>query len=261
MPISFLHSFKSEWLKKRHSLASWIVVVGAFFTPVIIIIARLVRSAKQATIYSSPDFWFQLWRNSWESMAIFLIPLGIILATSLIVQIEYKNNAWKQLYTTPQSLVTIFFAKLAVILVMLAQFFVLFNIGIYLSAVVPYLLIRAVPYPATPIPVQYFLWENLHYFVDVLPIIALQYLISLRYKNFMVSIGAGFIFWIGALSALSWKFGYVIPYTYGMYNYVRDSPGGRVVLPAVDIHGLAIGYFVIFTAMGLVLYLTKTEKG
>lgn len=259
--MSFIHSFQSEWLKKKRSLASWIVIIGAFFTPVIIIIARIAQHNKLQLIYASDDFWIVLWKSSWESMAIFLLPLGVILSTSLITQIEYKNNTWKQLHTLPLKLTTIFFSKLSVIMVMMLQFFIFFNIAIYLSAVIPYLIISGVTFPKAPIPYLFFLKENTLFFISCLPIIALQYLMSLKYKNFLVSVGFGFIFWVGALASLSWKFGYVIPYTYCMYNYLKDSPGGKVIRPALNIYNLAISYFVVITILSYILYITKKEKG
>ena len=261
MNNNFIHSFQSEWLKKKRSLASWIVIIGGFFTPVIIIIARLAQHNKLVPIYTDTNFWKLLWKNSWESMAIFLLPLGVILSTSLITQIEYKNNTWKQLHTLPLKLTTIFFTKLSVILIMILQFFILFNIGIYLSALIPYLLIRGIPYPKTPIPFNFFLKENILYFIDCLPIIALQYLLSLKFKNFLVSVGIGFVLWVGALASLSWKFGYIIPYTYCSFNYLKDSTGGRVILPPMNIHYLAMGYFAIFTIASYILYIMKREKG
>lgn len=261
MPVSFIHSFQSEWLKKRHSLASMLVIAGAFFTPIIIIIARVIHHKQLAEIYQSESFWNQLWHSSWESMAIFLLPMGVILATSLITQIEYKNNTWKQLHTLPQSFTTLFFAKLAVIIVMVLQFFILFNIGIYLSAVVPYLLISGVPYPKTPIPYLAILKEDAFFFIDCLPIIALQYLISLQFKNFLVPIGIGFGLWVASLSALSWKFGYFIPYTYCILNYLKGQANGKAATPGINIHYLALGYFILFTIVSYFLYLTKKEKG
>lgn len=261
MAVSFVNSLQSEWLKKKRSLASWIVIIGGFFTPVIIIVARLVQHSKLQLIYSSNDFWKALWSNSWESMAIFLLPLGVILSTSLITQIEYKNNTWKQLHTLPLSLTTIFFSKLTVILIMMLQFFIFFNVGIYLSAIVPYLLVSGVTYPKAPIPYMIFLKENLFYFIDCLPIIALQYLMSLKYKNFLIPVGAGFIIWVGSLAALSWKFGYTIPYTYCMYNYLKDSGQTKAVMPGVNIHYLAGGYFAVITIVSYILYITKKEKG
>ena len=193
-------------------------------------------------------------------MAIFLLPLGVILSTSLITQVEYKNNTWKQLHALPLKLTTIFFSKLAVIVVMMLQFFILFNIGIYLSAIIPYLLNSGIPYPKDPIPYIHFLKEDALFFICCLPVIALQYLISLQYKNFLVPVGCGFIFWVGSLSALSWKYGYIIPYTYSMYNYLKDAPA-KVAVPALNIYYLAIGYFVVITVTSYVLYITKKEKG
>src|SRR5579859_4006477 len=101
-------------------------------------------------------------------MAIFLLPIGIILAMSLITQLEFKNNAWKQLHTSPQSFSMIFFTKLAVVIVMLVQFFILFNLGVYLSGVIPYFLFE-VPYPKDPIPFGLLAKDSLFYFIDCLP--------------------------------------------------------------------------------------------
>jgi hypothetical protein len=258
---ALIHSFQSEWLKTKRSLAFWMVVIGGFFTPLIVIVARLINYDKLAVLYSAEDFWTLLWKNSWESMAIFFLPLGAILSTSLIAQIEYKNNTWKQLHTLPLSYTTIFFAKLVVILVLMLQFFVLFNIGIYLAAIVPYLLVSGTPYPAQSLPYAEFLRANALYFVDTLPIVALQYLIALRFKNFLVPVGLGFVFWVGALAALTWQYGYLIPYTYPMYNYLASGVQTKAILPAVNIHLFASGYFVVITAVSYVMYLTKKEKG
>jgi hypothetical protein len=259
--INLIHSFQSERLKTKRSLAFRIVLIGGFFTPAIVTIARLINYQKLAAVYSSEEFWDQHWKSSWESVAIFFLPLGAILSTSLITQIEYKNNTWKQLHTLPLNLTTIFVAKLGVILVLMLEFFVLFNVGIYLSAMIPYLLISGTPYPAQQLPYQNFLLQNSLYFIDCLPIVALQYLISLRFANFLVPVGLGFVFWVGSLAALSWKFGYIIPYTYPMLNYLKSGVVTKAVIPDVNIHLLAVGYFVVFTIASYVLYVTKPEKG
>jgi len=260
MAYAYVASLQSEWLKKKGSLASWMVVTGAFFTPIIIIIARLVYYERLPALYASDSFWTLLWKNAWESMAIFLLPLGVILATSLIAQLEYKNNTWKQLHATPLSLTTIFLSKLTVIAVMMIQFLILFNFAIWLAGVVPQLIIPGVPWPGA-IPYDYFLREDAFYFIDCLPIIALQYLLSLHYRNFLVSIGCGFIFWIGALGTLSWKYGFLFPYTYCMFNYLKAGVETKAAVPPVNIHAMALGYFLVFTIAGYYLYITKNDKG
>jgi len=261
MTLSFIHSFQSEWLKTKRSLASWIVIIGGFFTPFIVTVARVTQYKTLPSVYSSADFWKLLWQNSWESMAIFLLPLGVILTTSLITQIEYKNNTWKQVHILPLRYTTLFFSKLAVIIVLMFCFFVLFNLGIYLSALVPYIIVIGVPYPKAPIPYPLFLQLDAYYFVDCLPIVALQYLISLNYKNFLVPVGTGFMLWVGALASLSWKYGYIIPYTYGMFTFLKSGVTSKAVIPTVNIHGIAFAYFAGITIISYVLYISKKEKG
>jgi lantibiotic transport system permease protein len=255
----FLHAFQAESLKMRRSLASWLIIVGAFFTPAIVSLVRLMYPARLPALYAAEDFWLRLWKSSWESMAIFFLPMMTILAASLVTQIEYKNNTWKQVRTLPLTPAVIFFAKLVIVLLMLVQFLALFNVGMYLSGIVPYLLARNVPFPRSPLPWTYFLTQNLRYFIDCLPIVAAQYLLSLRFKNFLVSVGFGFLAWVSALAALSWKLGYVVPYTYSMLNYLKENPGGRAVVPTVDIHWLAVGYFMLFTIGGYWLFATRPQ--
>lgn len=260
--MNFTDSFQSEWLKRKRSLASWLVLAGAFFTPSIILIARIKNRDKLPALYASEDFWQKLWNQSWESMAVILLPVGVILATSLIVQLEYKNDTWKQLHTTPQRFSTIFFAKLAVLLTMMTGLFILFNVGIFLSAALPAALFKDIPYPPTAIPYSNFLNENLKYFVDCLPVLALQYLLSLRYKNFLVPIGVGFVVWVLGIGVLSWEYSFIFPYNHGVLDFLMSSNQfANRKIPPVNLQLLAAIYFVVFTVAGYVLYLTKKEKG
>ena len=57
------------------------------------------------------------------------LPLGAILSTSLITQIEYKNNTWKQLHTLPLTYTDDLFFKASDNSGVDAAVFVLFNIG------------------------------------------------------------------------------------------------------------------------------------
>ena len=259
--MTFIHSFQSEWLKKKRSLASWLVLVGAFFTPSIILTARIKNHAALPKLYVEDDFWQRLWTQSWESMEVFLLPIGIILATGLIAQIEYKNNTWKQLHTTPQAFTTIFFAKLLVILIMLTEVFVLFNLGVYLSAVIPSMLFASVPYPTAPIPLADFWKSNVNFFVDCLPIVALQYLISLQFKNFLVPVGAGFAIWFLGIGLLSWEYSYLFPYNHGAINFLTASGQFANRQIPVNIEILALIYFAASTFASWFLYVNKKEKG
>ena len=258
--MNFIKSFQSEWLKKKRSLASWLVVVGAFFTPMIILAAGIKNHVLLAKAYAENEFWMRHWNRSWESMEVFLLPIGIILAIGLITQIEYKNNAWKQLHTTPQSFTTIFFAKFLVVFIMLVEVFVLFNLGVYLSAIIPALIFNDVPFPSAPIPFQVFWNANVNFFAGCLPVAALQYLISLQFKNFLVPIGAGFAIWFVGVGMLSWEYSYLFPYVHGAISYMTATGHFKNEIP-VKIEYLALVYFAVFMFASWFLYVTKKEKG
>lgn len=260
MRLAFLHSFQSEWLKRRRSHAYWLVTVGAFFTPTIVTIARLVRHQGLAAAYAADSFWLTLWHNSWESMAIFFLPMAAILTTSLITQIEHRNNAWKQLHTLPLNAATLFFSKLLVVVLMLGQFLLLFDLGIWLSAVIPWALLPGVPYPSAPIPYREFLQQTGWYFLDCLPIVAFQYLISLRFRSFLLPIGVGFMTWVAALAALPWRYAAAIPYTYCMLDYLKDDASKKAAVPPFDIHAAALVYGLVFVIAGFLLFAAKRDK-
>lgn len=253
-----VNSFQSEWLKTKRSAATWLVLIGGFFIPVILLIAQLINYKDLNAATTAPHFWDHHFSKAWQSMALFLLPMGVILAASLITQTEYRNNTWKQLHTTPQHMTTIFFAKLLVILVMMLQFFMLFNIGIWLSGVIPSLLIKGVAYPTQSIPFNGFLKWEIKFFIDCLPIIGLQYLLSLQFKNFLVPIAAGLAFFVGSIIAMSWKYASIIPYTYCSLTFMNSQ--GRFS-QSVNLHVLAFSWFIFFIAVAYILYVTKKQKG
>lgn len=258
---AFATAFAFEWRKTKRSAVLWLVFAGAFFTPAIVTVARLLSPAQLAQLYAAEDFWTTLWKSSWESMAIFLLPMGAILATSLLVHLEYRNNAWKQVRTLPLSEATLFFAKLAVALVLMALFLVLFDLAIGLSALVPWLLFDGVRWPDAPLPLATFARETALYFVDGLPIVAATYLLSLHSRNFLVPIGVGFLAWVAALAALSSPFGAWVPYAYTLLNYLQRHPGARAVAAPHDIHALAVAYALVFTSVACISFVFQPRRG
>ena len=256
--MSYITSVQSEWLKTKRSAASWLTLAGGLFIPVIILVDQFTNYKTLPAVYAAQHFWERHFSRSWQFMAFFLLPVGVILASSLVAQLEFRNNTWKQLLATPQKRSTIFFAKLLVIITMMLQFFILFTIGIYLSAVIPSLIFKGVAYPAAPLLLNSFLKTTGLFFIDCLPIIALQYLLSLQFKNFLVPIGAGLAIFMAALIANSWQYVYINPYSYCMISFSRMQGRSAITLP---VHAIALGYFFVFTVAGYLLFILKKEKG
>jgi len=261
MTASLVRVFHSEWLKRKRSFASSLIVGGSLFTPVIVAAVRLMRHRGLPAVYAADLFWQNLWRSCWESMAIFFLPLGAILATSLITQIEFKSNAWKQVHTLPVSTAAIFLSKLGVILVMMIEFLFLFNAGMYVSGIIPWLVVPGVPHPKGTFSSLPLLRENALYLIDCLPIVGAQYLMALRSQNVLIPIGIGFMAWVGALAAVSSKVAIWWPYSYTIIHYLSDKPKGAHFASYRELHWLAAISFVLLTAVSYVLFITKKERG
>lgn len=258
MAIAFIHSFQSEWIKKKRSLASWLVIVGGFFIPAILLIGRFYNFDGIAAANAADNIWDRLYSRCWQFMGMFLLPMGVILASSLVTQIEFRNNSWKQLHASPQRFSTIFFSKLLVILLMLLQFFILFNLGVYLLGTIPALFFSSIPFPKQAFSLSLLLKQNTPYLIACLPVVALQYLISLQFRNFLVPIGCGLGLLVASLIALSWKYGYIVPYSYCAYAFL-----GKMVLsnPSVNTNYWALGYFIGIIVLAFVLYVNRRERG
>lgn len=248
---------QAEWLKQRGSLASWLVIVGALFTPLVILVARLVYDKDLEKTYRSPRFWENNWMNQWESMAMLLIPMGIVLAASLVTQLEYRNNTWKQWHVTPFNLLDLFSAKYFALILLTLQFLLLFNILIWLSSMAVPLVKPKVPFPGEPLPWRFILLQNIHYFVHFLPMIALQFTLGLLFRNFLVAIGIGILLWVASIATLTWAYSYLIPYAHGSLYFLKTS--GRIQ-PKADLVAWSLGYFVLFTIVGYLCYRFRNEK-
>src|SRR5689334_1472759 len=120
--MSFISSLQSEAIKTKRTAAAWLAVAGGFFLPVFFLIAYIKNHKSMNQAAPDVNAWTILFQQLWQNMAVFLLPMGVVLAGSLITQIEYKNNAWKQVHASPQSFATVFFAKFSIMLMVILSF-------------------------------------------------------------------------------------------------------------------------------------------
>ncbi len=261
MHVPFWRSVYSEWLKGRRSLAAWLVVGGGLLVPAILLAVRMRNPSALPAIYRGEVFWEDLWNQAWESLAILLLPMGVIVLTSLVVQIEHRYNGWKQVHATPQSDLGIFGAKLLIVLAMLAQGFVVLNIGLWLTGMVPPLVFRELSFPVEPFPLAAFAARSRDFYVDVLPIAALQFLLALRSRNVLLPIGIGLGLWTVSITALSWKHNYVLPYGYAAMDFLSEKGGevSRGLPAALGVVALVASGSAISLAYGL--FVAKRDRG
>ncbi|MBI1343840.1 MAG: hypothetical protein GC171_12985 [Terrimonas sp.] len=255
---SFIHSLQSEFIKTKRSSSFWLSVIGALFIPVIFFLMYTFK----ADVFSKDmaDMpWQKHFMRGWQSLSSFLLPMFAILTCSLVVQIEYKNNGWKQVFASPQPLGNIFFSKYLSIHGMIIFCIILFNVFMVICAVAVSLINSKYHFLHKPFNIVAIMKLSVKTYISILAIMAIQYWLSLRFKNFIAPIGIGLGLLITSLILLQWEHIDWVPYAYPILTFMKASPkNGQVLLPH-ELHSIII--FVVVTIAAFLDMKYRKERG
>src|SRR6476620_9059762 len=107
--MNILISLRSELLKTTRTASFYITLIGAAVGPVIYLFNLLLDEGEVDALKNDPLN--TLFKILSEMNGTALFPLFVILICTLLPQIEYRNNTWKQLFAAPQTKGTVFLAK------------------------------------------------------------------------------------------------------------------------------------------------------
>jgi hypothetical protein len=143
---------------------------------------------------------------------------------SLVVQIEYTNNTWKQVYASPRSYADIYFSKFFVALSLIVLWIVLLSLFIIISGYILETANNDYVFSGNPIPWKTLSTIAVRMFVAVFGITAIQYWISLRFRNFVTPIGIGMALLTAGLLIRQWEYISYYPYAHSLLVYF-PNPG------------------------------------
>ena len=123
----FFKSIRNEFLKLKRTFAFWLTIISAFFIPTIFLFVYLIKT-KSLIPAEGINPWDKFIWNQINAIVPFLLPMFIILITSLIVQIEHRSSALKHLFTLPIPKWSVYFGKLTIVLISIFFAFSLFYI-------------------------------------------------------------------------------------------------------------------------------------
>jgi hypothetical protein len=258
--MSFLISLRTEISKTKGTSAFWITVIGATFVPFVYLLLFLLNP-KETIDDMGAEPWTVFIERAWQIFCFFILPISVILLTTLVTQIEFRNNTWKQVFTSPQSIGNIFFSKYLTIQVMILSCFLLFNLLIFAVGIIADLSNPGFPFLEHKIDWQLILKINLKTYIAILAMSAIQYWLSLRFKNFVASIGIGLLFEIGVIItfAAEWEHIYKYPYAFPVLSLDSAQSEAR---PFLENHELnSLGYFAFFILLAFLDMKTRKEKG
>jgi putative ABC transport system permease protein len=248
--MTFAASIRAEILKTRKTAAAYLMMLAAFVVPFVIFINYLSPADEPRSIES----WADWYMNGHEIVNFMFIELFIVLASTLLMQTEYKNNAWKQVLTSPQSFATIYFSKYLVLQGLVILLLITFNVFMILFGAILQLISRDnyLSYLSR--------WPEIfalmaRTYVSTLGISAFCYWVAVRFKNFIVPTGIGFcLYMIGPLVLFEFSAHFAQKYVFAMPILVllekyRDQ--------AFQFQGISVGYAIVFLLCGYLDFLFR----
>ena len=232
MGYSFLLNTKSEFLKLRRTSVIGLTLLAAAFIPVIDCIICIERAHDMIPKFKT-DSWLVFFHFTFKNTAAVILPFYVILMINQVVQIEYRNFTWKQVYTTPRKYADIFFSKIVVIHVLIIVFLILFTCFTFLSACIANLFNSGYIFFTTSIPYRKIISIIMRVYIGILGVTAIQYWLSTRVRNFAIPLGIGFGLWAAGLALMDWDKIIYYPYMYAtllFFNDFSQHPGEYLTL-------------------------------
>lgn len=216
----FLLNIKAELWKCRKTAAYWITLAAALFLPLALTVVYILRPGPHIKAQGAQP-WIWHIKNVWEISAIFFLPMYVILVTSLVIQIEYRSNTWKQVYASPRSYADIFFSKFIVVQLLILSCMLLFNAMLIVGPYLPSIIHKGYKFTSTPIPWKLLLTLSGKLYLAILGMTALQYWLSLRFRNYIVPLGIGLTLLVTGIVIHNWEHISYYPYAYSMLTYFK----------------------------------------
>jgi lantibiotic transport system permease protein len=221
--MKLLTAFRSEILKTKKTASFYFTLIGAAPVPLILLLNIVTGGGDVDAIHKgSLNAVFDL---GMERTGLVFFPMFVILICTLLPQIEYRNNTWKQVFTSPQTKGAVFLAKFLNInrLIIL---FLLANL-VYMT-----LVIVAIHFfnPERHIFNQSFdaarlMASTLNIYVTMLAVCAFQFWLGLRFRNFVIPTAIGFALWItGMMMTFEFKSGMIeyFPYSFQTFPFLSE---------------------------------------
>ncbi|MBS4538930.1 ABC transporter permease [Clostridium sp. D2Q-11] len=240
------NNLKIEFMKIKRSN---IFLVATFF-PILAVIQGF-SFAKNIKGQEEIDLWGALFSGSTLMYGMLILPIFITIIFAIITRIEHSNNGWKQLLSLPIRREDVYISKLILGCIAVLYNLVVFLIGILISGIILG--------GKGSIPLDIIVLRPLLAFISSLPIIAIQFYISFKFKNVGVPLGVGAIFTLPTiLIANSTKYWIFYPWTYPvltmMPNFVTSA---EQTLRYGIMYGVSILSFISIIGVGLYKFRSK----
>ncbi len=253
--MSLLKSLRSELIKTKRTASFYLTIGAAAFGP---FMSMLDLALDGVVGDNRTDIFNQMFTTKFQMTGIVVFPLLIILLCTLLPQIEYKNNTWKQVLASPQHKSNIFFAKFINTQLLILVFIATNQLLMLIDAVILHFMEPSLNVLNQPVNVNDALMTVANGYVAILAICAAQFWLGLRSKNFVVPMAVGIALWfVGTILVLQkLDFAAYFPYSFHAYGkFPKYNPLDNTVGWA------SFGFAVLFLVIGFLDFRKRSMKG
>ena len=254
--MNLLPSFRSELIKTRRTASIYLTLIAAAFVPFFSVMELVTDGISQE---NKVDPLNNLYQESFQALGILISPMFVILISTLLAQIEYRNNTWKQVFTSPQPMGQIFLAKFLNLHLLILVFLLSFNGFMGFTLLGVHFLDPSLNVFHNPFNWKSILSLNVNSYLAILAISALQFWMGLHFRNFIIPIGIGFAMWVVAsmmTMELHMDEARYFPYAFSIYSV---SSKFNDILPSIQF--LSLGYAVVFLLLGFLDFRRRKVRG
>lgn len=244
--MKLINALRSEILKTRRTASFYFTLIGAAAVPLIFLLNVLVD--KDGIDSTRKDPLNSLFKLGSEMNGLIFFPMFVILVCTLLPQIEYKNNTWKQVFASPQKKWDVFLAKFLNIHLLIVLFLVANILFMTVAIVIAHFAIPELDLLHQPFDPQRLLLRTGNAYVTILAVCALQFWLGLRFRNFIVPCAVGLAFWLTAvIMTLEYKSPMMayFPYSFQIYPLMP-----HLQAKTSQIMWTSLGYAVLFLGLG-----------
>lgn len=254
--MNLLVSLRAEILKTKRTASFYLTFIAGAIGPVMSLLDLLFDGVSTDDRHIILN---KMFTANFQMTGFLLFPMFIVLVCTLLPQIEYKNNAWKQVLTSPQTKGNVFVAKFLNVHLLILVFLVTNQLCMFIAAVVLHLTEPSLHVLNQPLNGKEVLMTLVNGYVVLLAICTLQFWMGIRFKNFIVPIAVGISLWfIGSLLVLQsgLSIAAYFPYSFHVYG---SFPKYKQQLPAVE--WTSLGYAVLFFIAGFADFKKRRMNG
>jgi lantibiotic transport system permease protein len=252
--MNLLISLRSELLKTTRTTSFYLTLIGAAVGPAIYLLNVLFDENEIDA--SEKDPLNALFKILSDMNGAALFPLFIILICTLLPQIEYRNNTWKQIFASPQTKGNVFLAKFMNVHLFMLIFLIATHLFMFLTILGINFIKPSLNLFKHPLNTSAVLVNAANAYILLLAVCAIQFWMGLRFRNFIVPIGVGLVLWLAG-TILPLQHNPNLPY-YFPYSFHTLLVSTKLKPQLTQIAWTSLGYAVFFLIAGFLDFRRRT---